>query len=143
MGTKNKPGSFDCYLQALPEEPLFTLLARDRHAPDTVEKWADSRELEIRRGYGGNKEKLVAELQQLAEARKIAGDMRNWRRQNMGVWKGALPAAPLLSSSIIIYNNRMEADLALAPRYPFMLTPEEELMEGISVMELQKAIRSK
>lgn len=90
MGTKNNPDEFDCYRKALPDEPMFTLLARDRHAPDSVDKWADNRELEIRRGYGGDKNKLADELHQLALARQCAGAMRAWRRQNMGVWKGAI-----------------------------------------------------
>lgn len=94
MGTKNIPGSFDCYVNAMPDEPLFTLLARDRHAPSAVEDWADNRELEIRRGYSGNKNKVAEELKQLAEARSIAQEMRRWRTANMGAWRGALPVVP-------------------------------------------------
>lgn len=43
MGTKNKPGDFDCYANALPDEPMFVLLARDPHAPALVRAWADRR----------------------------------------------------------------------------------------------------
>jgi hypothetical protein len=28
MGTKNVPGKFDCYANALPDEPTFVLLGR-------------------------------------------------------------------------------------------------------------------
>lgn len=30
MGTKNQPGSFDCYANAKGDEPLFVLLGRDK-----------------------------------------------------------------------------------------------------------------
>ena len=35
MATKTKPGAFDCYSKAEPDEPVFTLLARDPSAPLT------------------------------------------------------------------------------------------------------------
>jgi hypothetical protein len=40
MATKNKPGKYDCYTRAEPDEPLFTLLARDPVAPFLVVAWA-------------------------------------------------------------------------------------------------------
>lgn len=40
MGTKNNPGSFDCHAAADPDEPLFTLLARDPLACYMVRIWA-------------------------------------------------------------------------------------------------------
>lgn len=40
MGTKNNPGAFDCYAKAAPDEPLFTLLARDSLAPHLTQIWA-------------------------------------------------------------------------------------------------------
>lgn len=40
MGTKNNPGAFDCYAHAHPDEPMFVLLGRDRHAPILVRLWA-------------------------------------------------------------------------------------------------------
>ncbi|MBC7282652.1 hypothetical protein [Hoeflea sp.] len=40
MGTKNNPGQFDCYANAGPDEPMFVLLGRDRHAPLLVRLWA-------------------------------------------------------------------------------------------------------
>jgi hypothetical protein len=39
MATKNNPGEFDCYANALPDEPMFVLLARDTSAPWLVEIW--------------------------------------------------------------------------------------------------------
>ena len=43
MGTKNNPGKFDCYDAAEPDEPMFTLLARDRLAAHLVSIWAKLR----------------------------------------------------------------------------------------------------
>lgn len=40
MGTKLNPGPNDCYEKAAPDEPLFTLLARDPRAPVLVRTWA-------------------------------------------------------------------------------------------------------
>jgi hypothetical protein len=46
MGTKNNPGQFDCYEHAEPDEPMFVLLGRDKHAPTLVWLWATLRELD-------------------------------------------------------------------------------------------------
>jgi len=46
MGTKNNPGQFDCYTNAEPDEPMFVLLGRDKHAPLLVRLWADLRRME-------------------------------------------------------------------------------------------------
>jgi hypothetical protein len=46
MGTKNNPGAFDCYVNAEPDEPMFVLLARDKHAPTLVYLWSVLRELD-------------------------------------------------------------------------------------------------
>ena len=46
MGTKNNPGEFDCYANAQPDEPMFVLLGRDKHAPALVWLWAVLRQLD-------------------------------------------------------------------------------------------------
>lgn len=46
MGTKNNPGKFDCYANAEPDEPMFILLGRDKHAPLLVKLWADLRQMD-------------------------------------------------------------------------------------------------
>lgn len=46
MGTKNNPGAFDCYANAEPDEPMFVLLGRDKHAPTLVWLWSVLRELD-------------------------------------------------------------------------------------------------
>ena len=67
MGTKNNPGEFDCYANADPDEPMFILLGRDRHAPALVEMWAAMRESEG---------ELPAKV---AEARACAQSMKHWQ----------------------------------------------------------------
>lgn len=66
MGTKNKPGTYDCYANAHPDEPMFILLGRDPTASDLVERWASQRERE--RGPSAKVE----------EARACAKAMREW-----------------------------------------------------------------
>lgn len=67
MGTKNNPGEFDCYENAEPDEPMFVLLGRDRHAPGLVAAWAGMREAE-----GEDKAKVD-------EAFRCAEAMTAWR----------------------------------------------------------------
>jgi hypothetical protein len=62
MGTKNKPGAFDCYANAEPDEPMFVLLGRDKHAPALVWLWAALRELD------GEKPEKVAEARDCCQA---------------------------------------------------------------------------
>jgi len=40
MATKNKPGKWDCYSRAEPDEPMFVLLGRDPTAAAMVVAWA-------------------------------------------------------------------------------------------------------
>jgi hypothetical protein len=62
MGTKNNPGQFDCYANAGPDEPMFVLLGRDKHAPTLVRLWA------ILRTGEGEDETKVAEAFACAKA---------------------------------------------------------------------------
>jgi hypothetical protein len=48
MGTKNNPGQYDCYDKADPDEPIFTLRAKDDTAPFTIRMWVAWRLLEAR-----------------------------------------------------------------------------------------------
>jgi hypothetical protein len=66
MGSKASPGKFDCWHNAEPDEPLFVLLARDRHAPTLVWLWAVLRELD---------EEDTAKVK---EARECAVAMIDW-----------------------------------------------------------------
>jgi hypothetical protein len=68
MGTKNDPGKFDCYANAAPDEPMFVLLGRDRHAPGLVRLWA------LLRARDGEDDEKVA------EALACAGAMDEYAR---------------------------------------------------------------
>lgn len=77
MGTKDKPGNYDCYHSAAPDEPLFTLLARDKSAPNIVRQWANQRGHDIDIGVKPESDRLV-----VAEARLLACDMEEWYAKN-------------------------------------------------------------
>ena len=62
MGTKNNPGQFDCYQNAGPDEPMFVLLGRDKHAAGLVRLWA------MLRHKDGEDEDKVAEALACADA---------------------------------------------------------------------------
>lgn len=82
MSSKDKPAQFDCYANALPDEEMFVLLARDPYAPKLVEDWAREREDQILRGERPASDKAMAD-----EARKCAFNMARWRDQNLGKWR--------------------------------------------------------
>ena len=82
MGTKQLPAPFDAYNKALPDEPMFTLLARDNSAPDMVRQWAYERERDIAQGR-----RPVTDAVMVAEARRCANAMTLWRRENFGAWR--------------------------------------------------------
>lgn len=76
MSTKNNPGAFRCYEAALPDEHIFTILARDPAGPATLLFWADERE---RLGKTENPD----DLDRIADARRDADLMRDWRDKNL------------------------------------------------------------
>jgi hypothetical protein len=67
MGTKEKPGEFDCYAAAAPDEPMFVLLARDPSAHLLVGLWALIRD-KLGEDSAGK----------IEEARDCADAMRDW-----------------------------------------------------------------
>jgi len=82
MGTKNNPGSYDCYAHAAPDEPMFVLLARDIDAPRTVLNWAVSRLVRLVKKYGDSEQIPMAERLQIQEARQCVDDMVAWHQKN-------------------------------------------------------------
>lgn len=78
MGTKNNPGTFDCYENAEPDEPMFVLLGRDLDAPRLVEEWAESRERRITRKMPV--QVIEREEAKVAEARECAAAMRQFTK---------------------------------------------------------------
>lgn len=93
MATKNNPGEFDCHAAADPDEPLFTLLARDRFAPHMVRMWAAARAGDIFGAvsvFNAVANEMLGETPndmgdaQISEAEKCADDMTDWRAVNRG-----------------------------------------------------------
>lgn len=82
MGTRRSPGSYDCYSRALPDEPMFTLLARDPRAPQLLREWADLRRADIIKG-----ERSEDDLRMCQEADECADQMEEWRKLNEGIWR--------------------------------------------------------
>jgi len=72
VGTKNNPGSYDCYDKAEPDEPIFVLLGRDPDAPLLVDLWASLRGLR------------KPDSEKPAEARACAEAMRAWQAAHAG-----------------------------------------------------------
>jgi hypothetical protein len=82
MGTKNNPGEFDCHAKAEPDEPTFTLLARDLAAPHLVRQWATARGIELLKQHGGKADLGKDEARQIREAFACADAMTEWRTKN-------------------------------------------------------------
>jgi len=84
METKATPGPHSCYAAAEPDEPLFILLGRDKHAPTLVWLWAVLRELD------GEKPETVK------DARDCVTAMIEWAaahgRKTVGLGQSALAA---------------------------------------------------
>ncbi len=71
MGTKNNPGSFDCYGKADPDEPLFVLRGKDPCASFIVKLWAQMR------CVAGVEDKAATEAR-IGEALRCAATMKEW-----------------------------------------------------------------
>jgi hypothetical protein len=106
MGTKENPGRFDCHANALPDEPMFVLLARDIQAPGLVFTWAMQREDRIKRGTAPETDwALVLEAYQCGAAMKV------WREENPGKWRQPRPAPdPTAQSGDLTIGQRLVAD---------------------------------
>ena len=82
MGTKNDPGVFDCYAAALPDEPMFVMLARDPNFQYHVQDWATRRQLAVFCG-----DRPMTDIEMVDEAYGCAVKGSNWRRENNGIWR--------------------------------------------------------
>ena len=82
MGTKSDPGRFDCYAGALPDEPMFVLLARDPRFQWHVERWANDRKMAIFCG-----DRPETDLPMVIEALGCARQGAQWRLHNNGIWR--------------------------------------------------------
>jgi hypothetical protein len=77
MGTKSNPAAYDCYANALPDEPLFILLARDPTAAALVRAWAYQRSSAI-----DNEMRPQSDRAQVTEALHCADAMERWRKEH-------------------------------------------------------------
>lgn len=97
MATKNNPGAFDCYANAESDEPMFVLLARDKHAPTLVWLWAALREID------------GEDAAKVDEARNCMMSMLLWQAENgrktIGVGQAALAAVMELVRAANFANN--------------------------------------
>lgn len=104
MGTKLKPGPSDCYAKAEPDEPMFVLLARDRHAPALVWLWSVLRNIE------GEREEVVN------EACQLVGDMMMWAaahgRKSAGVGQAVLAGVVEMIRAV---NHSVKGDAKKGP----------------------------
>jgi hypothetical protein len=82
MGTRINPGKYDCYHDALPDEPMFVFLGRDPDAPRFIRRWASHR-----RDMIAVAERPESDLAMCVEAEQCADEMEDWRRQNNGKWR--------------------------------------------------------
>lgn len=81
MSTKQSPSEYDCHARAMPDEPLFTFLARDRAAPAVIRTWIALRRQGIEEQHFPD-----FDLPMLAEAESVAAAMEAWRVENYGKW---------------------------------------------------------
>lgn len=113
MGTKQNPGRYDCEHAALPDEPRFTLLARDPDAPALVHAWSEARRERVLDGSAP-----LEDINKAHEAAACADAMRTWRTANMGAWRrpqAATPAkAPAGYQLDWARRNRLAASLAVS-----------------------------
>ena len=80
MGTKDKPGDYDCYGKALPDEPMFVLLARDIDAPYAVREWA--RNFRDRQPDDQDFDQEIERQRKYDEALNCAAAMERWRAKH-------------------------------------------------------------
>lgn len=99
MATKNNPGAFDCYAKAEPDEPLFVLLARDKHAPTLIWLWAVMRELD------GEDPAKVREAQECAVAMMAWANERG--RSVVGIGQAGLAAMCEMIRTINDANRKL------------------------------------
>lgn len=112
MGTKANPSRYDCYEAALPDEPMFVLLGRDKFASALVRLWANMRERE-----GENQ--LV-----IQEARQVADDLEQYATN----LSKPVITSEALASFIAVTTGMKRAEQERLP--PETYAPKIEWQEG-------------
>lgn len=82
MSTKAQELESGCFAAALPDEPMFVLLARDSEAPHHAREWAYKRNRDIVKGL-----RPRADMAKVNEALDCAEEMERWRLANDGAWR--------------------------------------------------------
>jgi hypothetical protein len=115
MGTKNNQGPFNCHAAALPDEPIFTLLARDPAAPEAIRHWVASRE-----AFG--KHVTDEDFTKLQEARTTADEMKAWRDANCNPTGDGIPSWRIPRNQVDEDSDRRVAvELAMGVPHGFNL----------------------
>ncbi len=121
MATKNNPGKYDCYQNADPDEPMFVLLARDRHAPALVWLWSVMRELDQEKP------------EKVKEAKKCCFSMVEWQHNKGGKSVGVAESilAGVLEMIRCVNQTKEEfkndkTDIDVFRRYLCTTPPEKE-----------------
>ena len=100
MGTKLTELESGCFHSALPDEPMFVLLARDLSAPALVQKWAADRRAEIDADA-----RPASDMTKVVNAIDTAIDMRIWRNRNNGNWRKN--AAPVDAGKVTVCGKQI------------------------------------
>lgn len=135
MSTKNNPGAFRCYEAALPDEHIFTILARDPAGPATLRFWADERE---RLG----KTEDPDDVDRIDDARRDAELMEDWRAANLDpvgtgpTWRGVTvndelggPIRVEPDNTVYIYAER-DGDDAVRMNIEWLKARTRDMVEG-------------
>lgn len=106
MSTKRNPSAYRCYEAALPDEPIFTILARDPAGPATLRYWAQAR---TKHGKTANTD----DTDRIEDALRDADLMEEWRKANLdplgtGVPTWKLPRPGDESGNPISLSDRVE-----------------------------------
>jgi hypothetical protein len=111
----------------MPDEPVFTLMARDPHAPLLVVEWAGMREAAIERG-----ERPESDREAVNEAREAALRMIAWRQANDGAWRQQNPELPGIPEGA---KYRVAPMPQQEPVHPFVFTrqrwPGDPVLDGL------------
>lgn len=112
--TKAEPGAFDGMERAAPDEPVFTLRAKDPLAAILVREWVALRRASITSAYEHGQipeAKRELELIQCREAEEIAFQMEDWQSGNVTAEEAPKEEARATTEAM------SEAELAAKARY--------------------------
>jgi hypothetical protein len=135
MSTKSNPGLFDCYAKALPNEPMFVLLARDETAPDYVRMWAAERTAEIAKSN-----RPVEDMHMVIEALDCARDMEKWRDANEGAWR--VKAEPETANIFVAETVKERVPEAVALERIACLIKDKILNKPITTYEVADVLHA-